>query len=194
MNTAVNTVVTNEVIMREMSKGYPMQDVAKEMIMAHKQGGMVSELTYDCDIIRELEIFLSSEGCRVTHGDRCFKACREKYDRNVNNISILKEINRLASLENEIGDSRSLKGMLEKQFSSFRGNIQHDAGDAFLSMLEIIPSSEGKFNLIIRATRKCLKCGNVKVKDELSGIMNLNYLNCDNRVRTLQEAVGEFCN
>jgi hypothetical protein len=139
-------------------------------------------------IIREWQTFLSSEGCIAIHGAGCFKACREQYDRHVQNISVLREIRRLASLESEIGDTSALKEMLIKHFPTFRENFQHDSGDAFLSMLECMPTLEEKFNLGIRASRTCLKCENTKVWDELNGLMNLNYLNYD-----LQEAVGEFC-
>ncbi len=196
VNTAVNNIVTNDDLMLEIRKSNPLMNWIKTVLKDHKPGFLESHLTNTYgELVMELDTcFSSSQGCTEMHGVLCFNSRKKEYTKNRENLSVLEELNKMVCRKNEIQDVLYLKELLKKHFGMFGSNTQQDAQDAYLSILECAPDTHEVCNLNIRATRKCIKCERVSVKNEENGLMDLNYMNYDSKLRTLQEAVDEYSN
>ena len=140
-----------------------------------------------------LEEYIPLTGCTNSHGELCFTSVKNQISGHIKNLRILDELQRLIFQEGGIRDAKGLKGFLIDSFPTFRGDVQHDAGDAYLSIIECLPNLESKCRLTIRKTRSCTECGKTETKDEKEEwCLMLNY---DERVlRPLQVAVDEWCN
>ena len=92
-----------------------------------------------------------------SHHEWCFDSRKQEYVLKVENVSVLEEIQRLVNMKKEIKDATMLKELLMQNFKTFQGDVQHDAGDAYLSMLECAPDLSEKYNLLLKITSKCLK-------------------------------------
>ena len=142
LNTAVNTVVTNDILLSEIMKPMPLLNWVKGGLKDNKIGFLESELTNNYeDLVRELDTFLSSsQGCRDIHGDLCFQSRKREYNKNRDNLLVLEEVRNMCSNNSEIQDALYLKELLKKHFGMmFGSNEQNDAQDTYLCILECAP-------------------------------------------------------
>ena len=122
LNTGLNNIVTNDVLMDEIVKPFPLKNWLKKILLQHKPGVVETELTNDYDeLVNEVETFLSSvNGCSAIHGEWCFDSRKNEYALRVANVSVLKEIKRLVNMKEGIRDATILKELLMRNFKSFR--------------------------------------------------------------------------
>ena len=163
LNAALNNVVTNDVLMTEIVKPFPLKMWLKKVLLEHKPGVVETDVTDDYnELVNEVEAFLSSaDGCREIHHEWCFDSRKKEYVLKVENVSVLEEIQRLVNMKKDVKDATMLKELLMQNFTTFQGDVQHDAGDAYLSMLECAPDLAEKYNFLLKVMRKCLDCQKV---------------------------------
>ena len=137
LNTAVNTIVTNDIVMLEIGKQNPLKNWMGKVLKDHKPGGLEREMTRSYDELqKEMELFFEgSQGCRESHGDLCFQSRKNEYRKNRENLSVLEELKVMVGRKNEVQDALHLKDLLRRSFGILRGNVQQDAQDAYLSIL-----------------------------------------------------------
>ena len=106
------------------------------------------------------------------------------------NLLIVEEMKRLVLSDSEIEDSRRLKDLMIKSFSTFKGNVQHDAGDAYLSIIECLPDLEDKCSIRTEKNWKCLECGReTESENNNDWCMLLRY--DQNKKRPIQDLADE---
>ena len=113
----------------------------------------------DEDVLRDLNVFiLSPNGCTDLHGANCFAAVKKEILSKLGEIKILKELKRIVLSQERIEGTILLKSFLAAKFNVFRDDVQHDAGDAYLSLLQCLPDSANICSLRVKRTRTCVNC------------------------------------
>ena len=81
-------------------------------------------------------------------------------------FEILSEIKKLVKEQWGVRDATLLRKMLVNVSPSFKDDIQHDAGEAYLSLLQCIPDSDDLCSVRLRKIRTCIECNNVQVRKD----------------------------
>ena len=146
------------------------------------------------DILMGLNILESDPvGCTVIHGELCFTQQKNQTKSHLLNLKLLDGLKRLVFEERGVRDSHMLRKLLIECFPRFKDDIQHDAGDAYLSIIECLPDLSSVCSLKIRKTRTCNDCGTIEIRDDTEEwCMMLKYQ--ENIVKPLQVSVDEWCN
>ena len=169
------------------------------MLLKHVPNFSANRESTTNDILTALIVFRSdTTGCTNSNGvdltgPECFVSAKNQINTHIKNWRVLDEIKRMVFEKTGIRGTRRLKTFLIESFPTFQGDVQHDAGDAYLSIIECLPDLESICNLTLRKTRSCIDCGKTETKDgNQEWCMMLNYE--ESTVRPLQVAVDEWCN
>ena len=117
LNTAVNNICCNDIIMTEVNNRPSLREWLEQMLLDHKPECTLETIpnAYH-DFIAEFRRFLaSSTGCIPEHGVECFTNLREDYINKEWSDSILKEIVTIANSE-EVSCVMALKAKLAGKY------------------------------------------------------------------------------
>ena len=197
LNTAINTVITSEKLMDQLLNEDALKVWGEQILLVHDPNFVEgTERSYG-DILNSLNVLsLDLTGCSIhpkNHGEGCFESVKSQIKAHLLKSNVLKELKRLVFEEIGVRDATILRMLLVKSFPIFTEDVQHDAADAYLSIIECLPDAKMLCSLKLRKNRVCIECNNIDTTDDSNEwCMMLNYR--ETTVRTLQEAVDEWCN
>ena len=159
LNTAVNSVVTNEPLREQVLKENTVKLWGEKVLLEHDQNFLGGIALNDEDVLRDLNVFiLSPNGCTDLHGANCFVAVKKEILSKLEEIKILGELKRIVLSRENIEGTILLRSFLAQKFSVFKDDVQHDAGDAYLSLLQCLPDAANICSLKMKRTRTCVNC------------------------------------
>ena len=142
LNSAVNAIVTNRKLRSQLLDDNTLKLWGENVLVEHDpnfSGGI--EMRYE-DVLHSLNAFASHPfGCTDFHSVNCFSTIKEQISSKLLESKVLKEMKRLIFSEESVDDKHLLRKLLSESFPLFKDDIQHEAGDAFSSILQCMPNS-----------------------------------------------------
>ena len=193
LNTAVNTVVSNEALMAKILNDDTFKVWGEGILFSHDPNFIIGVQRSTWDVLHSLNALKSNSiGCTEIHGKNCFHTVKQQISLKTLQFEILGEIKNLVKEQRGVRDATLLRKMLVKVSPSFKDDIQHDAGEAYLSLLQCIPDSDDLCSLRLRKIRTCIECNNVQVREDNEEWCLM--LNSEEMAgKPLQVAVNEWC-
>ena len=110
LNTAINTVVTNEILMGEVIREDPLKQWGMDILLLHDPNYDPNREITHTGILTALAAFSSdTTGCSNSHGELCFTSVKNQITGHIKNLKFLDELKRLIFQEGGIRGARSLK-------------------------------------------------------------------------------------
>ena len=190
LNTALNSVISNELLLNRILN--PSIEISGELrvLFEHLDIENIGEFSNE-NLISLLEFHCyDTDGCAKVHGDECFSVIKKNLKERIAELKIIDEIKFLA-LREGINETLKLRGLLSQRFSGFSADIQYDAGEAFLCILQCLWGAEKLCSLRLVRTRICKSCNDISTTSlsEECSIM----LNRVGRISIpLQDAISEW--
>ena len=193
LNTAVNAVVTNEKLLEQILNDNTVKIWGENVLAEHDSnfvGGI--ERSYE-DVLHCLRVFITNPvGCIDSHNENCFSAIKKEISSKLLQQKIVEELKRILFSEDSVRDAHLLRQSLTDVFPVFKDDVQHDAADAYLSLLQCIPNTENLCSLKLRRYRSCVECPRVNVL-EVNEEWCIMLKRDDTKVKSLQYAINEWC-
>ena len=113
LNTAINAVVTNEILMHQLLKENTVMKWGEEILLTHDPDFVEGTRNTYRDVLNALTVLnLDSVGCSENHGLNCFVSVQNQIQLQLLKSKVLDELKRLVFEESGIRDASRLKNLL----------------------------------------------------------------------------------
>ena len=192
LNSAVNAVVSNPILLNRIMDPNNDVDMDLSIVTDHSTAEDISKINFENGAQSLRNYVTNAFGCIDFHGADCFSAIKKAVMTKLSELDIVDQI-RLLVLKNCVNDTIVLRHLLCKRFPVFKPDVQHDSGDAYLSIVQCLSEAQDICSLRISRTRKCCDCGDVatSISNEEWCIM---LKRVENSIISLQDAISQWEN